>query len=120
MNEREPFEHEGTNTRRLDRVETDVAALTSGFADLRGDVRAVSEVLRRIEGNITSRDGQAERERLAKQPNALAMAATLFTIIASLVGGAWATSGQLARLDERTQLEQKRLDRLEQQAWSEK
>jgi len=97
----EPFEHEGSNTRRLDRVESDVSSLTSAVGELRGDVRSFGQILARIENSIASNEGREERARLARQPNALAYASAIFGLFSASIGGAWLIGGQLSRLDER-------------------
>ncbi|MFN3991271.1 MAG: hypothetical protein ACK4IS_13565 [Erythrobacter sp.] len=109
-----PLEHEGSTTRRLDRVESDVSALATAVSDLRGDVRGFGQVLVRIENSITNNEGRMERERLAKQPNALAFASAMFTVLVTLIGGAWVISGQLSRLDERDIQRDKQVERIEE------
>lgn len=97
-----PFEHEGSTTRRLDRVESDVAALTTAVIKVESGLQNVSTVLSRIETSISANEGREERERIAKQPKTEAIVAILVTLILALIAGAWQISGTTATLHERS------------------
>jgi hypothetical protein len=113
MSEREIFEHEGSTTRRLDRVESDVAALTTAVVKVESGLQNVSAVLGRIESSIVERDQREERVRLAKEPNPLAVGVAIFSVIVSLIGGAWTIGGQLSRLDARDLQRDAQLERMD-------
>jgi len=92
-----PLDHSGSTERRLDRVETDVAALSSAMSGVQHEVRGFGQSLATIIETLKTRDQDAR----AAKVNPLALASVLVTIILALITGAWATGSQYARLDER-------------------
>lgn len=103
------MEHTGSESARLDRVETEVATirtevggLTRDLGVVRADVRGLGSILTRIEEGIGRSQERADKERDMARPNLIAVVSVLITIISIIVGGAWLISGQLARLDERS------------------
>lgn len=116
--------HEGSNTRRLDRVETEVSEIRSGLTELRTELRGLGQFMSRIERALESRDAQEVVERQASRPNIIAIAAVLFSIVSALIGGAWIVGGQTARFDERDHQRDREvarivreLDRVEARQW---
>lgn len=118
------YEHEGSNTRRLDRVETEVDALRTVVAEVRGDMRSVIIGLGEIKDSLKTRDRQDEESRRAGRPNIVAIVAVLVSIVSAMIGGAWVIGGLTARLDERDLQRdrqmarmEREIDRLESRQW---
>jgi uncharacterized protein (UPF0335 family) len=109
---------------RIERVETEVqtvrtemATLTRDVGGLKADVKGLGSILGRIEQGVLRAQEKSEERDLAGKPNLVAVVSVLITIISIIVGGAWLISGQLARMDERSQWVMKQIDKNEQRIW---
>jgi hypothetical protein len=102
---------------RLTRVESEVGGIKNDVTDLKAQMRGFGDILSRIESGISQAQQQALEDKHASRLNPIAMAAILITIITTLVGGAWIVGGELARHDERSQYQQRMIDRVEARQW---
>ena len=109
----DPYAHDGSNTRRLDRVETEVDALRGVVSEVRSDIRSVVVAVGEIKDSLKTRDSREAEERHASRPNIYAISAVLFSVLSALIGGAWIIGGTTARLDERDIQRDKQLARIE-------
>jgi hypothetical protein len=121
----EPRAYEGTNTARLDRVETEVAGLGRQLTEVRSDVRNFGGVLERIETTLRDKDNQVVRAQEADRSKQLPMIALLVTLTLAIVGGGIAYGSSTARLDERGIQNDKQvmqmhheIDRLSDRQWA--
>lgn len=110
------MDHRGSEATRLDRVENDVSQMRAdvgglklGFGRLEADVRNFGTILGRIEdGIVRAQTADAEKEQRSKPP-VVAVVSLLITIILALIGGAYMSGANYARLDERTIAQQREL-----------
>lgn len=105
---------------RLTRVESEVSGIKNDVTDLKGQMRGFGNILERIERGISVAQKQAVEDKNASRLNPIAMSAILITIISTLVGGAWIVGGDLARHDERSEYQQKTIDRIELRQWDQR
>lgn len=120
----EPFSHQGSDTRRLDRVETEVDALRGSVTEMRSDIRSVVVAVGEIKDALKTRDSREVQSELAKRPPIVAIVAVLITLVIAMTGGSWTSGYKLGRLDERDSQRdreinrmQSELDRLEDRQW---
>lgn len=121
----EPFSHDGSNTRRLDRVESDVASLSSSLTKVEAKIDGFGAVLGEIKEGIKTRDHREAQSELAKRPSIVAIISVLATVVAGLIGGAWVIGYALGSLNERDEQRDKEvsrmhgeIDRLEARQWN--
>lgn len=109
---------------RISRVEGEVEAIRSDLGGIKSDMsgvkasmRGFGDVLNRIEQNVAAAQERHDHEKMASRMNPVALASILITIISILVGGAWTISGQLAREDERSQVQAHQIELMETRQW---
>jgi hypothetical protein len=102
---------------RIGRVESEmgglrqeVGTLTTDMVGLKSDVKGLGGILGRIEEGVLRAQQKSEEKESASRPNFIAVISILITIISIIVGGAWAISGQLSRMDERDLQRNRELD----------
>ena len=109
---------------RLTRVEGEVEAIRgdlggikTNMTKLETSMRGLGDILQRIEQNVAQAQDRHDHEKMASRLNPIAFASILITIITILVGGAWTISGQLAREDERSQVQMHQIELIEFRQW---
>lgn len=115
----------GDHDARIGRVEGEVqtirsemGGLKSDVSSLKGDVKGLGSILGRIEQGVLRAQDKSEEREHASKPNLVAVVSVLITIISIIVGGAWLISGQLSRMDERSEWIQRQIDRTERRLWN--
>ena len=111
---------------RISAVETEVQTIRSEVGGMRtelgvvkADVKGLGAILNRIEQGILRAQDQQDHREAQSKPNLVAVVSVLITMITIIVGGAWAISGQLSRMDERSIWVQRQIDRNEHRLWRE-
>lgn len=107
----------GSHSGRLDRVEAEVATIRTEMGGLKADVKGLGAILGRIEQSVLRAQERDDSREERSKPNLVAVISVLITLISIIVGGAWLISGQLARQDERSEYQQRQIDRNEQRLW---
>lgn len=105
---------------RLTHVEGEIGGIKTAVAQLKTQMQGLGDILSRIEGGISQAQQQALEEKHASRVNPVALATVLVSIISVLIGGAWLVGGELARHDERSQYQQRMIDRIELRQWQQR
>jgi hypothetical protein len=94
-----------------------VAGIRGDVNRIQADVKSLGSILERIEvGVLRSQEQQEEREQRSKQ-SPVAIATVIITVMSMLVGGAWISGSNIARLDERSLWLERNQERVEQHLW---